>query len=78
MSLNGDPRYQSGYGNGYETNPRGGYGQNAGRYGMMGSGRGVADGKVNGFHGVKQKRGDMDRECKSMNASVSLRLTKSA
>ncbi|CCA66738.1 related to Drosophila pumilio protein and Mpt5p protein [Serendipita indica DSM 11827] len=63
MSLNGDPRYQSGYGNGYENNSRGGYGQNAGRYGMMGSGRGMgADTKMNGFHGVKHKRGDMDRE----------------
>lgn len=66
--LNGDHRFQSGYG--YDTNSRGLYGQggHGGRYGMMsGGGRGLGhDGKLNGFHGGKHgKRGDMDRECSS-------------
>ncbi|KAG8761205.1 hypothetical protein FRC14_006254 [Serendipita sp. 396] len=61
LGVNGD-RYQSGYGSAYDSNPRGGYGQSAGRYGMM-AGRGMGtEGKMNGFHGAKHKRGDGDRD----------------
>lgn len=40
--------------------------QSASRYGLGLTGRGNAgtDGKMNGLHGPKHKRGDMDRECK--------------
>jgi hypothetical protein len=65
MGINGDHRFQGGYG--YETNSRGLYGQggNSGRYNMVsGGGRGLApEGKLNGFHGAKHKRGEIDREC---------------
>lgn len=68
MGINGDNRFQSGYN--YENGSRGLYGQGnpGGRYGMMsGGGRGLGpEGKLNGFHGAKHKRGDMDRDCSSL------------
>lgn len=52
---------------GFEANGRGGsgstalYHHNGSRYGL-GLARGLADGKMNGLHGPKHKRGDIDRE----------------
>lgn len=42
------------------------YHHNGSRYGLGMPGRpnGAADSKMNGLHGPKHKRGDMDRECK--------------
>ena len=41
------------------------YPQNVPRYGLGGiAPRPGSDGKMNGLHGPKHKRGDMDRECK--------------
>ena len=65
--MGGDSRFQSGYGNGYDSNSRGMYQQspNSGRYGIMAGGRGLgSEGKLNGLHGAKHKRGEIDRECK--------------
>lgn len=48
------------------------YHHNGTRYGLGMNGRpaaavaAAADGKMNGLHGPKHKRGDMDRECKSL------------
>lgn len=67
MSDGMDQRYQGGYTNGYDNGPRGMYhnqGGQGGRYGIGAGGRGMApDAKMNGFHGSKHKRGDIDREC---------------
>jgi hypothetical protein len=67
--MNGDSRFQSGYGNGYDNGSRGMYQQspNPGRYGIMAGGRGLGpEGKMNGFHGgAKHKRGEIDRECEN-------------
>lgn len=43
------------------------YHHNGTRYGLSINGRSpaAADSKMNGLHGPKHKRGDMDRECKS-------------
>lgn len=41
------------------------YHHHGSRYGLgIGSRVGAADGKMNGLHGPKHKRGEMDRECK--------------
>ena len=68
-NVNGDSRFQSGYGSGYDNGSRGMYQQspNSGRYGIMAGGRGLGpEGKMNGFHGgAKHKRGEIDRECKN-------------
>jgi hypothetical protein len=67
--MNGDSRFQSGYGNGYDNGSRAMYQQspNTGRYGIMAGGRGLGpEGKMNGFHGsAKHKRGEIDRECEN-------------
>lgn len=44
------------------------YHHNGSRYGLGLGGRpaiGAGDGKMNGLHGPKHKRGDMDRECEA-------------
>jgi hypothetical protein len=44
------------------------YHHNGSRYGLGLPARtnsGAGDGKMNGLHGPKHKRGDMDRECKA-------------
>ncbi len=59
-------RYDS-YGNGGSSAVGSSALYHGGRYGLGVPGRptnGVADGKMNGLHGPKHKRGDIDRECK--------------
>jgi hypothetical protein len=59
--------------NGNAAGPGGLYSsQAASRYGLGLAGRGNSgtDGKMNGLHGPKHKRGDMDRECKLLLPSV--------
>ncbi len=72
-------RYDS-YGFEGSRTPNGGSANGSGalysgsRYGLGVSGRpsnGVADGKMNGLHGPKHKRGDIDRECLSRLISYS-------
>ena len=51
----------------HSPGPAGLYQHNGGRYGLGLQGRGNSgpvDGKMNGLHGPKHKRGDLDRECK--------------
>ena len=42
------------------------YHHNGSRYGLGLPRSGGADGKMNGLHGPKHKRGDMDRECNTV------------
>jgi len=77
-ALNGGVENDHFNGYGYEPSGRGGvspngtsgstalYHHNGSRYGLGIPGRGNASGaeaKMNGLHGPKHKRGDMDREC---------------
>jgi len=66
--LNGDGQYSS-YGGGNSPSNTSGstalYHHNGSRYGLGIPGRSnPLDNKMNGLHGPKHKRGDMDRECK--------------
>ena len=63
-------RYEFGYDNGGRLpHANGGagstalYHHNGTKYGLGINGRQNGDGKMNGLHGPKHKRGDMDREC---------------
>lgn len=66
IGIGGDPRILGSFGNGYDHNNRGLYhgASHPTRYGPMSSGnRGMGgDGKLNGFHNAKHKRGEIDRE----------------
>ena len=52
------------------------YHHNGAKYGfnMNGRANGGADGKMNGLHGPKHKRGDIDRECTSLTTHRCARL----
>ncbi|CAG8548932.1 7078_t:CDS:2, partial [Acaulospora colombiana] len=66
IGIGGDPRILGNFGNGYDQNSRGLYhgANHPTRYGPMSSGnRGLGgEGKLNGFHNPKHKRGEIDRE----------------
>jgi len=59
----------NGHGNNANTNSSGSmalYHHNGSHYGLgLGGRANGADSKMNGLHGPKHKRGDMDRECKT-------------
>jgi hypothetical protein len=66
-----DHRFNS-YGNGNDnglasTGSTALYHHHGTRYGLgIGSGRVASDGKMNGLHGPKHRRGDVDRECETL------------
>lgn len=62
-----DRRFNS-YGNGNGLASTGStalYHHHGSRYGLGIGGRVASDGKMNGLHGPKHRRGDVDRECTS-------------
>lgn len=62
-----DRRFNS-YGNGNGLASTGStalYHHHGSRYGLGIGGRVASDGKMNGLHGPKHRRGDVDRECES-------------
>ena len=62
-----DRRFNS-YGNGNGLASTGStalYHHHGSRYGLGIGGRVTSDGKMNGLHGPKHRRGDVDRECES-------------
>jgi hypothetical protein len=61
-----DDRRFSSYGNGNGLASTGStalYHHHGSRYGLGIGGRVASDGKMNGLHGPKHRRGDVDREC---------------
>ena len=72
-----DDRRFSSYGNGNGLASTGStalYHHHGTRYGLGIGGRVASDGKMNGLHGPKHRRGDVDRECGPCNSIITRRI----